>query len=51
MTGVGSLYRHVGKVAIVALFATILVFPAISDNRYYQTIIILSLLLAIMASS
>ncbi len=39
-----------GALAIVALFVTILVFPVISDNRIYQTIIILSLLLAIMAS-
>jgi ABC-type branched-subunit amino acid transport system ATPase component/ABC-type branched-subunit amino acid transport system permease subunit len=43
--------RHAAKAAIGALLLLILVFPAISDNRYYQTIIILSLLLAIMASS
>ena len=42
--------RHAGALAIGALLVTILIFPAISDNRYYQTIIILSLLLAIMAS-
>jgi branched-chain amino acid transport system permease protein len=42
--------RHAGAIAIAALLVTILVFPVISDNRYYQTIIILSLLLAIMAS-
>jgi ABC-type branched-subunit amino acid transport system ATPase component/ABC-type branched-subunit amino acid transport system permease subunit len=42
--------RRAGAMGIVALLATILVFPVISDNRYYQTIIILSLLLAIMAS-
>ncbi|MGH3061681.1 MAG: branched-chain amino acid ABC transporter permease, partial [Gaiellaceae bacterium] len=44
------LARHAGALGIGALLVTILVFPAISDNRYYQTIIILSLLLAIMAS-
>lgn len=44
------LARHAAKLAVAALLVTILVFPAISDNRYYQTIIILSLLLAIMAS-
>ncbi len=43
--------RRAGALAIVALLLTILVFPVISDNRYYQTIIIFSLLLAIMASS
>jgi ABC-type branched-subunit amino acid transport system ATPase component/ABC-type branched-subunit amino acid transport system permease subunit len=42
--------RHAGAAAVGALLLTILVFPAISDNRYYQTIIILSLLLAIMAT-
>ena len=42
--------RRAGALGIIALLATILVFPVISDNRYYQTIIILSLLLAIMAS-
>ncbi|HET6695105.1 MAG TPA: branched-chain amino acid ABC transporter ATP-binding protein/permease [Gaiellaceae bacterium] len=47
----GTLQRRAGALAVVAVFVTILVFPAISDNRYYQTIIILSLLLAIMASS
>ena len=47
----GIVARHWAKVAIVGLLVTILVFPVISDNRYYQTIIILSLLLAIMASS
>jgi branched-chain amino acid transport system permease protein len=47
----GVLARRGGAIAIGAVFVTILVFPAISDNRYYQTIIILSLLLAIMASS
>jgi ABC-type branched-subunit amino acid transport system ATPase component/ABC-type branched-subunit amino acid transport system permease subunit len=47
----GMLRRHAGALAVVAVVVTILVFPAISDNRYYQTIIILSLLLAIMASS
>jgi branched-chain amino acid transport system permease protein len=47
----GFLGRRAGAIAIVALLGTILVFPVISDNRYYQTIIILSLLLAIMASS
>ena len=41
----GTRPRRIG-----ALLLTILVFPVISDNRYYQTIIILSLLLAIMAS-
>ncbi len=46
----GLLSRHAAKAAIGALLLTILVFPIISDNRYYQTIIILSLLLAIMAS-
>ena len=46
----GLLSRHAAKAAIGALLLTILVFPVISDNRYYQTIIILSLLLAIMAS-
>jgi branched-chain amino acid transport system ATP-binding protein/branched-chain amino acid transport system permease protein len=45
------LSKRAAALAIVALFVTILIFPAISDNRYYQTIIILSLLLAIMASS
>jgi ABC-type branched-subunit amino acid transport system ATPase component/ABC-type branched-subunit amino acid transport system permease subunit len=49
-TALGFLSRHGGRLAVVALLVTILVFPAISDNRYYQTIIILSLLLAIMAS-
>ena len=44
------LARRAGALAVGALLVTILVFPAISDNRYYQTIIILSLLLAIMAS-
>lgn len=44
------LTAHGPKVGIVALLVTILVFPVISDSRYYQTIIILSLLLAIMAS-
>jgi branched-chain amino acid transport system ATP-binding protein/branched-chain amino acid transport system permease protein len=47
----GFLRRRAGALAIVALLVTILVFPVVSDNRYYQTIIILSLLLAIMASS
>jgi branched-chain amino acid transport system ATP-binding protein/branched-chain amino acid transport system permease protein len=47
----GFLSKRGGAIAILAVFLTILVFPAISDNRYYQTIIILSLLLAIMASS
>ena len=47
----GFLSKRGGAIAIVALFVTILIFPVISDNRYYQTIIILSLLLAIMASS
>jgi ABC-type branched-subunit amino acid transport system ATPase component/ABC-type branched-subunit amino acid transport system permease subunit len=47
----GTLQRRAGALAVVAVFVTIVVFPAISDNRYYQTIIILSLLLAIMASS
>ena len=47
----GFLGRNAGRLAIVALFVTILIFPVISGNRYYQTIIILSLLLAIMASS
>jgi branched-chain amino acid transport system ATP-binding protein/branched-chain amino acid transport system permease protein len=47
----GFLRRRAGPLAIVALLLTILVFPVVSDNRYYQTIIILSLLLAIMASS
>jgi branched-chain amino acid transport system permease protein len=47
---VGFLGRRAGAIAIIALLGTILVFPVISDNRYYQTIIILSLLLAIMAS-
>jgi branched-chain amino acid transport system ATP-binding protein/branched-chain amino acid transport system permease protein len=47
----GILRRYAGALAVVAVCVTILVFPAISDNRYYQTIIILSLLLAIMASS
>jgi branched-chain amino acid transport system permease protein len=47
----GFLGRRAGAIAIIALLGTILVFPVISDNRYYQTIIILSLLLAIMASS
>jgi branched-chain amino acid transport system ATP-binding protein/branched-chain amino acid transport system permease protein len=47
----GFLRRRAGALAIVALLLTILVFPVVSDNRYYQTIIILSLLLAIMASS
>jgi ABC-type branched-subunit amino acid transport system ATPase component/ABC-type branched-subunit amino acid transport system permease subunit len=46
----GFLTRRAGALAITALLLTILVFPVISDNRYYQTIIILSLLLAIMAS-
>jgi ABC-type branched-subunit amino acid transport system ATPase component/ABC-type branched-subunit amino acid transport system permease subunit len=48
---IGFLSKRGGTIAIVALFVTILIFPVISDNRYYQTIIILSLLLAIMASS
>jgi ABC-type branched-subunit amino acid transport system ATPase component/ABC-type branched-subunit amino acid transport system permease subunit len=47
----GFLRRRAGALAIVALLLAILVFPVVSDNRYYQTIIILSLLLAIMASS
>ena len=42
--------RNAGRLAVAGLLLTILVFPVISDNRYYQTIIILSLLLAIMAS-
>jgi branched-chain amino acid transport system permease protein len=46
----GSLRRHPGGVVGIALLLTILVFPLISDNRYYQTIIILSLLLAIMST-
>ena len=52
MTAVtGFLSKRGAAIAVLAVFLTILVFPAISDNRYYQTIIILSLLLAIMGSS
>ncbi|HXV58279.1 MAG TPA: branched-chain amino acid ABC transporter ATP-binding protein/permease [Gaiellaceae bacterium] len=43
--------RHAGALAMGGLLLVILLFPVISDNRYYQTIIILSLLLAIMSSS
>jgi branched-chain amino acid transport system ATP-binding protein/branched-chain amino acid transport system permease protein len=46
----GFLAKRAGAIAIVGLLVTILIFPVISDNRYYQTIIILSLLLAIMAT-
>ena len=46
----GFVRRRAGALAVGALLLTILIFPVISDNRYYQTIIILSLLLAIMAS-
>ncbi len=46
----GFLSRRAGALAIGALLVTILIFPAISNSRYYQAIIIYSLLLAIMAS-
>ncbi|HEU4450394.1 MAG TPA: branched-chain amino acid ABC transporter ATP-binding protein/permease [Gaiellaceae bacterium] len=49
-TALGLVARHAAKAGVIGLLLTILVFPLISDNRYYQTIIILSLLLAVMAS-
>ncbi len=43
--------EHGLRIAVAAAAAALLVYPVVSDNLYYQNMIILSLLLAIMASS
>jgi branched-chain amino acid transport system permease protein len=46
----GFVLRQGWRIVIAAAFVGLVVYPLVSDNRYYQNMIVFSLVLAIMAS-